>query len=105
MNVAWQQKRLLDFCRTNGIHVSAWSPLGANGASWGSYRVMTCQVLQNIATAKNKTLPQVLFLKSFSLGLYISRPDMVGMDFISKYIVATHALRLRCDGYMSKAQA
>ncbi|KAF8407535.1 hypothetical protein HHK36_006669 [Tetracentron sinense] len=39
LNPAWQQKKLIDFCKEKGIHLSAWSPLGANGASWGSNAV------------------------------------------------------------------
>lgn len=36
MNLAWQQSRMLEFCVEKRIHVCAWSPLGANGALWGS---------------------------------------------------------------------
>ncbi|PIN18758.1 Aldo/keto reductase family protein [Handroanthus impetiginosus] len=59
MNVAWQQQKMLEFCREKGIHVSAWSPLGANGAYWGSHRVLKSPVLQKIAAAKGKTVAQV----------------------------------------------
>ncbi|KAF9671239.1 hypothetical protein SADUNF_Sadunf12G0026700 [Salix dunnii] len=59
MNVAWQQKKLLEFCKEKGIHVSAWSPLGANGASWGSLAVMKSPILEEIAAAKVKIVAQI----------------------------------------------
>ncbi|KAM3381487.1 protein REDOX 2-like [Capsicum galapagoense] len=53
MNVAWQQQKLLEFCKEKGVHVSAYSPLGSNGASWNS------PIINDIATSKQKTIPQV----------------------------------------------
>ncbi|CAI9757313.1 unnamed protein product [Fraxinus pennsylvanica] len=59
MNVAWQQQKLLKFCKEKNILVCAWSPLGANGAVWGSHRVMQSPILKDIAAAKNKSVAQV----------------------------------------------
>ncbi|KAI9384287.1 hypothetical protein POPTR_012G039901v4 [Populus trichocarpa] len=59
MNAAWQQKKLLEFCKEKGIHVSAWSPLGANGACWGSLAVMESPILKEIAAAKVKSVAQI----------------------------------------------
>ncbi|KAF5730270.1 hypothetical protein HS088_TW20G00643 [Tripterygium wilfordii] len=59
MNVAWQQQKLLRFCKENGIHLSAWSPLSANGGPWGSLAVMESPILKEIAAAKHKTVAQV----------------------------------------------
>ena len=59
MNPGWHQRKLRDFCKENGIHVSAWSPLGANGAPWGSPAVMENPVLKEIAAAKGKSIAQV----------------------------------------------
>ncbi|WMV21030.1 hypothetical protein MTR67_014415 [Solanum verrucosum] len=59
MNVAWQQQKLLEFCREKGVHVSGYSPLGANGGPWGSHAVMRCPILSHIATIRRKTIPQV----------------------------------------------
>ncbi|KAG6752819.1 hypothetical protein POTOM_042857 [Populus tomentosa] len=59
MNAAWQQKKLLEFCKEKGIHVSAWSPLGASGASWGSLAVMESPILKEIAAAKVKSVVQI----------------------------------------------
>ncbi|KAK4488989.1 hypothetical protein RD792_004785 [Penstemon davidsonii] len=59
MNVAWQQEKLVEFCRANGVRLSAWSPLGSNGSCWGSQKVLKSPVLQNIAAAKEKTVAQI----------------------------------------------
>ncbi|XP_056168732.1 protein REDOX 2-like isoform X2 [Syzygium oleosum] len=59
MNVGWQQEKLRAYCREKGIHVSVWSPLGANGASWGSLAIMESHVLKEIAIARGKTVAQV----------------------------------------------
>ncbi|XP_038687751.1 protein REDOX 2-like [Tripterygium wilfordii] len=59
MNVAWQQQKLLRFCKENGIHLSAWSPLSANGGPWGSLAVMESPILKEIAAAKHKTVAQI----------------------------------------------
>lgn len=69
MNVAWQQGNLRKFCQEKGIHVSAWSPLGANGASWGSLAVIDSPVLKDIAIAIGKSVAQVNFLFGISLLL------------------------------------
>lgn len=53
INVAWQQQKLLEYCKEKGVHVSAYSPLGSKGASWNS------PIINDIATAKQKSIPQV----------------------------------------------
>ncbi|XP_027357344.1 methylecgonone reductase-like [Abrus precatorius] len=59
MNAAWQQENLRGFCKEKGIHVSAWGPLGANGAVWGSLAVMSSPILKDIAFTVDKTVAQV----------------------------------------------
>ncbi|TKY44860.1 Methylecgonone reductase [Spatholobus suberectus] len=59
MNPSWQQGKLREFCKQKGIHVSAWSALGAYKIFWGSGAVMENSILQDIATAKGKTIAQV----------------------------------------------
>lgn len=61
MNVGWQQQKLVHFCKEKNIRVSAWSPLGAYGASWGTHAVMDSPVLKEIAEAKHKSVAQVTF--------------------------------------------
>ncbi|KAL0355000.1 UNVERIFIED_CONTAM: Deoxymugineic acid synthase 1 [Sesamum radiatum] len=59
LNVAWQQQKLIEFCKDKGIHVCAFSPLGAYGFHWGTNAVMDSPILKDIATAKDKTVAQV----------------------------------------------
>ncbi|KAL3724880.1 hypothetical protein ACJRO7_029966 [Eucalyptus globulus] len=69
MNVAWQQEKLRGYCREKGIQVSAWSPLGANGAFWGTLAVVESPVLKEIAIAQGKTVAQqgaTVIVKSFN---------------------------------------
>eukprot|EP00262_Sarcandra_glabra_P018622 TRINITY_DN6756_c0_g1_i1.p1 TRINITY_DN6756_c0_g1~~TRINITY_DN6756_c0_g1_i1.p1 ORF type:complete len:134 (-),score=22.60 TRINITY_DN6756_c0_g1_i1:36-437(-) len=71
MNVGWQQRKLRDFCKENGIHVSAWSPLGAKGSWWGTPAVMESPVLKEIAKAKGKTVAQVALRWIYEQGASI----------------------------------
>ncbi|KAI8000945.1 Non-functional NADPH-dependent codeinone reductase 2 [Camellia lanceoleosa] len=59
LNPYWQQKKLRDYCKANGVTVAAYSPLGAAGTMWGSSRVMESEVLNEIARAKGKSVAQV----------------------------------------------
>ncbi|CAN1151318.1 Non-functional NADPH-dependent codeinone reductase 2 [Linum perenne] len=59
INPLWQQKKLRDYCKSNGIVLSAYAPLGAKGTIWGSNRVLENEVLGEIAKAKGKTVAQV----------------------------------------------
>ncbi|KAF8407547.1 hypothetical protein HHK36_006681 [Tetracentron sinense] len=59
VNASWQERKLIEFCKEKGIHVCAWSPLGANGSWWGSNSVMNSPILNDIALAKGKTIAQV----------------------------------------------
>ena len=61
MNLVWQQKELNQFCKSNSILLTAYSPLGAFGDPWGHNRIMESDVLQDIAKSKGKTIAQVLF--------------------------------------------
>ncbi|XP_042398293.1 deoxymugineic acid synthase 1-like [Zingiber officinale] len=59
VNPLFQQKKLREFCKAKGIQLCAYSPLGARGTAWGQDWVMECEILQQIAKAKGKTLPQI----------------------------------------------
>ncbi|XP_074583415.1 deoxymugineic acid synthase 1-B-like isoform X2 [Curcuma longa] len=59
VNPLCQQKKLREFCMAKGIQLCAYSPLGARGTAWGQNWVMECEILQQIAKAKGKTLPQI----------------------------------------------
>ncbi|KAL3502137.1 hypothetical protein ACH5RR_036586 [Cinchona calisaya] len=60
LNPVWQQKKLIEFCKAKGIHITAYSPLGANNTQWGDNRVMNSDVLGEIAKARRKTNAQEL---------------------------------------------
>ncbi|KAG6775569.1 hypothetical protein POTOM_019046 [Populus tomentosa] len=60
----WQQKQIREFCEEKGIHVTAYSPLGAKGMLWGTNNVMECQVLKEIAAARGKSVS--VLVKSFN---------------------------------------
>ncbi|KAE9600201.1 hypothetical protein Lal_00045756 [Lupinus albus] len=59
MNISWHQGKLREFCKQKGIHVVAWSPLGAYKVLWGSSAVMENPILQQIAVARNKSVAQI----------------------------------------------
>ena len=59
MTPIWQQNKLREFCKANNIIVTAYSPLGAKGTSWGTNQVWDNQVLNDIARARGKTVAQV----------------------------------------------
>ncbi|MED6108956.1 hypothetical protein PIB30_029055 [Stylosanthes scabra] len=59
MSASWQQGKLREFCKQNGIHVSAWSPLGAYKVVWGSSAVMENPILLEIAQSRKKSVAQI----------------------------------------------
>ncbi|KAK9903870.1 hypothetical protein M0R45_000842 [Rubus argutus] len=68
MSPFWQQKKLRDYCKANGIVVTAFSPLGAMGTSWGTNHVLESKVLQEIAEARGKSVAQVCIRWVLQLG-------------------------------------
>ncbi|OAY77192.1 Aldo-keto reductase family 4 member C9, partial [Ananas comosus] len=54
----WQQPALHNFCRSTGIHLSAYSPLGSPG-SWVKGEVLKEPILIEIAEKLNKSPAQV----------------------------------------------
>ncbi|KAF2286947.1 hypothetical protein GH714_036060 [Hevea brasiliensis] len=62
MSPLWQQKKLIQFCKEKGVHITAYSPLGAKGTLWGTNQVLENQVLKEIAEARGKTVAQVTYI-------------------------------------------
>ncbi|KAJ7550004.1 hypothetical protein O6H91_07G078100 [Diphasiastrum complanatum] len=58
MHPLWQQKKLRKFCNGVGIHVTAWSPLGAPGTYYGT-DALTNPVIKSISSKHNKSPAQV----------------------------------------------
>ncbi|KAK4373411.1 hypothetical protein RND71_008795 [Anisodus tanguticus] len=71
MNPIWQQKQLREFCNAKGIHITAYSPLGANNTFWGDNRVVECDVLTEIAKSKGKTTAQVALRWVYEQGVTV----------------------------------
>ncbi|KAF8395079.1 hypothetical protein HHK36_019019 [Tetracentron sinense] len=71
MNPLWQQKKLRQFCREKGIHITAYSPLGAKGTLWGTDKVMECEVLKEIGDARGKTVAQVCLRWVYEQGVSV----------------------------------
>ncbi|XP_009359214.1 non-functional NADPH-dependent codeinone reductase 2 [Pyrus x bretschneideri] len=72
MSPFWQQKKLRDFCKANGIVVTAFSPLGGIGSSWGTNHVLESKVLQDIAEARGKTIAQVCIRWVYQVGTTVA---------------------------------
>ncbi|XP_057774044.1 D-galacturonate reductase-like [Salvia miltiorrhiza] len=72
MNPFWQQKKLRDFCKEKGIHVTAYSPLGANNTKWGDNRILGNDVLADIAKPIGKTTAQVALRWLYEQGVSIA---------------------------------
>ncbi|KAK2635543.1 hypothetical protein Ddye_030335 [Dipteronia dyeriana] len=71
MNPVWQQTKLREFCEEKGIHITAYSPLGAKGTPWGTSRVMESEILKEIATSKGKTIAQVCLRWIYTQGVSV----------------------------------
>ncbi|KAF7005604.1 hypothetical protein CFC21_020716 [Triticum aestivum] len=69
LNVGWRQDRVREVCARHGVVVSAYSPLGAYGASWGSDAVMNSGVMHHVAAAKAKTVAQVALRWVYEQGV------------------------------------
>lgn len=61
MHPIWRQKELVDFCKTKGIHVTAYSPLCAIKTSKRNKQTLPSDLLlvEKIAKAHHKTPAQV----------------------------------------------
>eukprot|EP01018_Ginkgo_biloba_P000639 Gb_06815 [translate_table: standard] len=71
MHPVWQQKKLREYCKSVNIHVSAWSPLGGPGASWGTFSVLQNPVILEIAHKHAKTPAQVALRWGIEQGVSV----------------------------------
>ncbi|MBA0738778.1 hypothetical protein Gogos_012102 [Gossypium gossypioides] len=70
-NPLWNQKKLREYCKANGVLLIGYSPLGASGTLWGSSRVLENEMLKEIAEAKGKTVAQkqICLKRAFEEGV------------------------------------
>ncbi|KAH6815369.1 oxidoreductase superfamily protein [Perilla frutescens var. frutescens] len=69
---AVNQKKLREFCKEKGIHVTAYSPLGANNTKWGDNRIVESDAIADIAKARGKTTAQVALRWAYEQGVSIA---------------------------------
>ncbi|CAN6576275.1 unnamed protein product [Malus baccata var. baccata] len=56
---SWQQDKLRSFCKSKGVHLSGYSPLGSPGTTWIKSEVLTNPILATVAEKLGKTPAQV----------------------------------------------
>ncbi|KAK7304119.1 hypothetical protein RJT34_15180 [Clitoria ternatea] len=68
----WQQKKLREYCKSKGIIITAYSPLGAVGTPWGSNNVVDNELLKEIAQAHGKSVAQVCLRWLYEQGVTVA---------------------------------
>ncbi|PWA44097.1 NAD(P)-linked oxidoreductase superfamily protein [Artemisia annua] len=56
---SWQQTRLREFCKSKGVHLTGYSPLGSPGTEWLKSDVLKHPILTSVAEKLGKTPAQV----------------------------------------------
>ncbi|TQD98529.1 hypothetical protein C1H46_015777 [Malus baccata] len=94
MHPLWRQRKLRDFCGDHNIHVSAYSPLGGPGHSWGSTLVVNSPTIRAIANKRKATPAQVALRWGLSKG-----SSMIVKSFSPERIKENFgAIDLKLDG-------
>ncbi|VVA25344.1 Hypothetical predicted protein [Prunus dulcis] len=65
---SWQQAKLHSFCKSKGIHVSGYSPLGSPGTTWIKGDVLQNPILHMVAEKLRKTPAQVALRWGLQMG-------------------------------------
>ncbi|KAK7845523.1 nadph-dependent aldo-keto reductase [Quercus suber] len=65
---SWQQTKLHAFCKSNGVHLSAYSPLGSPGTTWLKSDVLKNPILVTVAEKLGKTPAQVALRWGLQMG-------------------------------------
>ncbi|KAL4337953.1 hypothetical protein AHAS_Ahas12G0161700 [Arachis hypogaea] len=65
---SWQQDKLRAFCKSKGVHLSGYSPLGSPGTTWLKSDVLKHPVLNMIAEKLGKTPAQVALRWGLQMG-------------------------------------
>ncbi|XP_044481575.1 NADPH-dependent aldo-keto reductase, chloroplastic-like [Mangifera indica] len=64
----WQQHKLHEFCKSKGVHLSGYSPLGSPGTTWLKSEVLKHPVLNMVAEKLGKTTAQVALRWGLQMG-------------------------------------
>ncbi|RWR92026.1 NADP-linked oxidoreductase superfamily protein [Cinnamomum micranthum f. kanehirae] len=64
----WEQHRLREFCRSRGVHLSAYSPLGSPGTAWLKGDILKKPILNMVAEKLGKTTAQVALRWGLQMG-------------------------------------
>lgn len=64
----WQQQKLRSLCESEGVHLTAYSPLGSPGTKWISGNVLVHPVVVEVAEKVGKTPAQVALRWGIQLG-------------------------------------
>lgn len=65
---SWQQNKLRNFCKSKGVHLSAYSPLGSPGTTWIKSNVLSQPVVLSVAEKLGKTPAQVCLRWGLQMG-------------------------------------
>ncbi|XP_076908680.1 NADPH-dependent aldo-keto reductase, chloroplastic-like [Bidens hawaiensis] len=65
---SWQQTKLREFCKSNGVHLSGYSPLGSPGTKWLKSNVLQHPILTSVAEKVGKTPAQVALRWGLQMG-------------------------------------
>ncbi|KAM7526387.1 hypothetical protein LguiA_016289 [Lonicera macranthoides] len=65
---SWQQSKLQEFCKSKGVHLSGYSPLGSPGTTWLKSDVLKHPVLNMVAEKVGKTPAQVALRWGLQMG-------------------------------------
>ncbi|KAI3514458.1 hypothetical protein L1887_12874 [Cichorium endivia] len=65
---SWQQTKLREFCKSKGVHLSGYSPLGSPGTKWLKSNVLEHPILTSIAEKLGKTPAQVALRWGLQMG-------------------------------------
>ncbi|KAK3226297.1 hypothetical protein Dsin_006159 [Dipteronia sinensis] len=65
---SWQQQKLHELCKSKGVHLSGYSPLGSPGTTWIKSDVLKNPVLVTVAEKLGKTPAQVALRWGLQMG-------------------------------------
>ncbi|CAD5325744.1 unnamed protein product [Arabidopsis thaliana] len=65
---SWQQHKLHEFCKSKGIHLSGYSPLGSPGTTWVKADVLKSPVIEMVAKEIGKSPAQTALRWGLQMG-------------------------------------